>query len=132
MVYIWLSIMVLLLLTELSTTDYTTFWFVISSFVAMVVSIYVDNFSFQLLIFVILGIVLLLVLRPKMVERKRRKLPKGTTGQALNDISSKKHGEIRIGNIIYNAKSKGKIKAGDDVEVVKVLDDIIEVKEISN
>ena len=73
---IWLLLTIILGLIELFTIKLTTIWFVISGLLAMIVSIYVNNYAIQFAIFAVVGVVLLLTTKPAMVkflkERKEK------------------------------------------------------------
>ncbi len=64
----WLILVILLSLIELMTINLTTIWFVISSTIALIISIFIDNFIIQFSIFVIVGVILLLTLKPMFIK----------------------------------------------------------------
>ena len=53
--YIWLLVAVILGIIEISTTNLVSIWFVISSLLAMVSSLFTDNILIQITIFVLVG-----------------------------------------------------------------------------
>ncbi|MBR3199070.1 MAG: hypothetical protein IKG27_03550 [Bacilli bacterium] len=65
---VWLIIVVLLFLIEIMTINITTIWFVISGIIALITSIFIDNFIIQFSAFVILGILLLLIAKPYLTK----------------------------------------------------------------
>ena len=59
MTYIWLAIVIALGLLEISTVNLVSIWFVISGIAAMIISLFTDNTTLEVSVFVILGIALL-------------------------------------------------------------------------
>ena len=71
---IWLIIVFLLIIAEVSTINLVSIWFIASGIVSLIVSIFIDNFYIQFAIFVILGIILLLTTRSfleRLLKNKR-------------------------------------------------------------
>ena len=74
--YIWLLVAVILGIIEISTTNLVSIWFVISSLLAMVSSLFTDNILIQITIFVLVGVFLMHISRKfysiiKMNNRKK-------------------------------------------------------------
>ena len=57
--YIWLLLAVILGIIEISTTNLVSIWFVISSLLAMISSLFTDNILIQIAIFVLVGVLLM-------------------------------------------------------------------------
>lgn len=68
MIWIWLGIIIVLTLLELSTKNIVTIWFVVSAIVSLILSIFIDSYFIQFLVFVILGTILLVTLRDYLVK----------------------------------------------------------------
>ena len=68
MIWIWLGIIIVLTLLELSTKNIVTIWFVGSAIVSLILSIFIDSYFIQFLVFVILGLILLVTLRDYLVK----------------------------------------------------------------
>ena len=68
MVWIWLGIVVFLIFIELITVNLVTVWYIASGIVAMVLSIFVDIFFIQFLVFVVFGTLLLVTTREYLVK----------------------------------------------------------------
>ena len=78
MVWIWLGIIIVLTLLELSTYNLVTIWFVASAIVSLILSIFIDSFFIQFLVFIVLGIILLVTMRDylvKLIKDKKIKFP---------------------------------------------------------
>ena len=61
MIWIWLGIIIVLTLLELATVNLVTVLFVASAIVSLILSIFVDSFFIQFLVFVVLGTILLCI-----------------------------------------------------------------------
>lgn len=124
MFYVWLGIIILLAIVELLTVELTTIWFVISGVVALLLTFVTDNFLFQFVVFVVLGVILLVSLKSYLQifleERSKNKLL-NMDGKVIEDISKKKAGVVLVGRKKYIAyTSNKKIKKGSTVEILKI------------
>ena len=61
--YMWLGIIFLLVVLEMSTAALVSIWFIASGILALLASLFIDNVLVQFAIFVIGGIILLLTTR---------------------------------------------------------------------
>ena len=64
----WLILIIILGLIELLTINLTTIWFVISGALALIVSIFIDNYIIEFAIFVIVGVILNITTKPAMIK----------------------------------------------------------------
>lgn len=65
---VWLIIVILLGIIEVSTVNLVSIWFIASGIVSLFVSLITDSFLLQFGIFVILGIILMLMTRSTLVK----------------------------------------------------------------
>lgn len=68
MFWIWLGIIIVLTLLELSTKNFIMIFFVASSILSLISTIFVDEFIIQFLIFVVVGTILLVTVRDKLIK----------------------------------------------------------------
>ena len=61
MFYVWLAIAVGLAILEMATVNLVSIWYVASSIVAMIISLFIDNIVIQMAIFVLGGTILLIL-----------------------------------------------------------------------
>ncbi len=124
---IWLIIVFLLIIAEVSTVNLVSIWFIASGIVSLIVSIFVDNFYIQFAIFVILGIILLLTTR-SFLERLL-KTKKETTNldrvigmEAIVTEPIKKHniGEVKVDGKRWSAISDVELEIGSEVIVEEI------------
>lgn len=77
MMWIWLGLIIVLTLLELSTNNLVTIWFVGSAIVSFILSFFVNSYIIQFLVFVLLGVILLLTCREyslNLIKNKKIKL----------------------------------------------------------
>ena len=61
MFYLWLTIAVVLTIIEMSTVNLVSIWYIISSIMAMIIALFIDNIGIQVAIFVLGGTILLIL-----------------------------------------------------------------------
>ena len=127
MVWIWLGIVLFLTLVEASTAGLVTIWFVASGIVAMIISIFIDNYLVQFSVFVLLGILLLITTRKYLVKLLGNKDEKtnldrvvGMTAIVTKEISKNNPGEVKVDGKYWTAISDKKIKVQSTVKVLGI------------
>lgn len=127
MVYAWLFVIVLLTILEISTVNLICVWFIVSALVSLIVSIFIDNIVLQIGIFVILGTILLLLTRKKLVKLLNVKQEKtnadmviGKTAIVTEEISKNKIGEVKCLGKRWSAVSDKTIKENSTVKVLSI------------
>ena len=95
MVWIWLGIVIFLIFIEVITVGLTTVWFVISGFVSLILSLFIDS--------IVLGVLLLITTRPYLVKKLHVKESKtnldrviGMRGIVTEDITTLNPGEVKV------------------------------------
>lgn len=68
MMWIWLGLIIVLTLLEVASKNYITIWFVFSAIISFILSIFIDSYIIQFLVFVLLGSILLLTIRDKFIK----------------------------------------------------------------
>lgn len=138
MIWIWLGIVIVLTLIEISTTSLVTIWFIASSLVSLVLSIFVDDFFIQFLVFVILGVILLLTTREHLVKfigsrNEKTNLDRvvGMTGIVTEEIKKNSSGEVKVDGKRWTAISNKKIKVDSIVKVLEIDGVKLKVEEVS-
>lgn len=124
---IWLIIVFLLIIAEVSTINLVSIWFIASGIVSLIVSIFVDNFYIQFAIFVILGIILLLTTRSfleRLIKPKKEttNLDRVIGMEAVVTEPIKKHiiGEVKVDGKRWSAISDEEFEVGDEVVVEEI------------
>ncbi len=76
-IFIWLSIILLLLLTEKLTKNLTAIWYAASATFSLILALIgknIDNFIIEFTIFIILGTILIMFVKPKYVKEEQEKI----------------------------------------------------------
>ena len=68
MMWIWLGLIIVLTLLEITSKNYITIWFVFSATISFVLSLFIDSYIIQFLVFILLGSILLLAIRDKFIK----------------------------------------------------------------
>lgn len=137
MVWIWLGVVIALILIEVLTTNLVTIWFVASGLVSLILSLFVDNFFIQFLVFVLLGTFLILTTREylvKLLENKKQKTNLdrvvGMTAIVTLEINKNNPGEVKVDGKKWTAVANKKIKVGSSVKVLEIEGVKLKVEEV--
>ena len=137
MTFIWLAIILLLVVIEISTVQLTTVWFVVSGIISMIISIFINSIEIEFAIFVIGGIVLLFTTRPYLMKKLKVKESRtnldrviGMHGVVTQDIEKLSPGEVKVDGKRWTAIANEEIKKGKVVEILKIEGVKLKVKEI--
>ncbi len=108
--YIWLLLAVILGIIEISTTNLVSIWFVISSLLAMVSSLFTDNILIQIAIFVLVGVLLMPISRKLYSKIK------------MNNSKTNIHfnGEVKVDGKKWSAYSDTDISKGENIKVLSI------------
>ena len=124
---VWLILVIILALIELLTINLATIWFVISGIVALILSIFVDNYTVQFSVFVIGGVILLITTKPVLTRLIKEHKEKtnidriiGMTGTVTEKITKEKNGAVKIDGKEWTAYADKQIKKGEIVKVLEI------------
>ena len=124
---VWLTIVILLTLIELATVNLTTIWFVLSGIIALIISLFIDNYILQFGIFVILGVILLITTKPFLTKFIKSQKVKtnidrivGMTGVVTEAIGKNKDGEVKVDGKRWTAYASGPIKKDEIVKILEI------------
>ena len=134
---VWLIIVILLTLIEITTINLTTIWFVASGILALIVSLFVDNYILQFGIFVIVGVILLITTKPFLTKFFKQHKVKtnidriiGMTGVVTQAIKKNDDGEVKVDGKKWTAYADKAIKEGNSVKVLEIKGVKIKVEKI--
>lgn len=134
---VWLITVVILILIELCTINLVTIWFVASGIIALIVSLFTNNYVLQFGTFVILGVVLLITTKPILMRYVKNNHSKtnldriiGMTGKVTEKISKYSNGEVKVDGKKWTAYSDKTIKEGSMVKVLEIKGVRIKVEEL--
>ena len=125
---IWLIVAIILGVLEMCTSQLISVWFVLGSLVTSGVSLFVDNITIQLLVFV--GVSILALVLTKPLVKKIKNVPEvltnidmniGKTFTVLSEIDET-FGEVKIDDVTWRVKSidNSPILKGEKVKVLEI------------
>ena len=139
MVWIWLGIIIALTLIEISTVNLVTVWYIASAVVSLILSIFINNFFIQFLVFVILGTILLFTTRKYLLRiigknEQKTNLDRviGMEAIVTEEINKNIDGEVKVDGKRWTAVSNKKIKVGSTVKVLEINGVKLKVEEVKD
>ena len=133
----WVIMILMLAIIEVATINLVTIWYVASAIIALIVSFFIDNFTIQFAIFVILGTIFLITTKKtldKLVKEHHEKTNLdrivGMEGIVTEDISKNKIGAIKVDGKVWSATSNQKIGVGELVRVLEINSTKLKVEKI--
>lgn len=127
MVWIWLCLIIALTLIEVMTTNLVTIWYIASALIALILSLFVDNYLIQFSAFVIIGTILLFTTRDyllKLIVKNKEKTNLdrviGMTGIVTEEITKNKPGEVKVDGKRWTAIADKKILVQSTVKVLEI------------
>ena len=131
MLFVWIAVLVLAVITEAMTTDLVAIWFVPSALVALVLSLFPIAWWIQLIVFIALGLVLVLSLRRlchKFLQSKDNRTNTdaliGRTCIVTEEIRNiDEVGEVKLGGLHWSARAEDPdrvIAVGEQVTVLQI------------
>ena len=139
MAWIWLGIIIILTLIELSTTNLVTIWYIASGFISLVLSFFVDNYFIQFLVFVLVGTILLFTTRDYLlkfikVKNEKTNLDRvvGMIAIVTEEIKKNKPGEVKVDGKRWTAIADKKIKVDSTVKVLEIDGVKLKVEEVQD
>lgn len=134
---LWLGISVVFLITEALTAGLVSIWFVPGAIISAIISVFANNFIFQLIAFLVCSTAFLILCKKFYKPDKASRLAEandlliGKTGTAKSNINSI-DGKVLIGDIYWKAVSDRDIEDGSTVFVTGVNGTVVTVAEASD
>ena len=139
MTWIWLGIVLFLILIEVATINLVSVWYIASGLVALILSIFIDNYFIQFLVFVVLGTILLITTRDYLVKLIGSKNEKtnldrvvGMIAIVTEEIKKNKPGEVKVDGKRWTAISNKKISVDSTVRVLEIDGVKLKVEEVED
>ena len=124
---LWLVVIVLLVFLEVSTINLVCVWFILSGLVSLILSFFIESFYILFAVFVLLGLVLMVLTRPILIRKFKRKNVKtnsdrvlGMEGVVTEEINKLKIGEVKVDGKRWSAISDEKIEVGTTIIVESI------------
>ena len=134
MFYIWLAIAVVLAIIEMSTVNLVSIWFIISSMLAMIISLFTDNIFIQMAIFVLGGTLLLILTKDAIKKilpvKTKTNIDRiiGMKGIVTEKITKKTLGEVKVDGKRWTAIADETINTDETVEILEINSTKLKVK----
>ena len=134
MFYIWLAIAVVLAIIEMSTVNLVSIWFIISSILAMIISLFTDNIFIQMAIFVLGGTLLLILTKDAIKKilpvKTKTNIDRiiGMKGIVTEKITKKTPGEVKVDGKRWTAIADETINTDETVEILEINSTKLKVK----
>lgn len=137
--YVWLIIVIILTILEATTINLTTIWFVLSGIIALISSLFIDNYLIQFGIFVIIGVLLLVTTKPILEKALKTKKEAtnidriiGTNGLVTERITKSQNGEVKVDGKRWTASADKTIKVGSIVKILSINGVKLKVEEVED
>ena len=126
MFYIWLTIAVILAIIEMSTVNLVSIWYIISSILAMLISLLTDNIIIQVSVFVLGGTLLLILTKDAvkkiLPEKTKTNIDRiiGMEGIVIEKITKKTPGVVKVDGKQWTAISNETIEIDETVKILEI------------
>ena len=127
MTFTWLVLFIVLVFIELVTINLVTIWFAIGALASFFGSLFCDNSSLQVGVFVVVSFVCLLLTKKVINKVKNRKVMPtnldrviGVIGIVTEDIVPEKVGEVKVDGKKWSAVSDTEIKINEKVKILAI------------
>lgn len=136
MFYIWLSIAITLAIIEMSTINLVSIWYIISSIVAMLISLFTDNIAIQVSVFVLGGTILLILTKDAvkkiLPEKTKTNIDRivGMEGITTEKITKKTSGVVKVDGKYWTAIADETIEENTSVKILEINSTKLKVEKI--
>lgn len=134
MFYVWLAITIILAILEMSTVNLVSIWYIISSIIAMLISLFTDNIIIQITAFVLIGTILLIVtkdlVKRLVPEKTKTNIDRiiGMDGVVTAKITKKTPGEVKVDGKFWTAIAEETIPVDSTVKILEINSTKLKVK----
>ena len=134
MFYVWLAIAVGLAILEMATVNLVSIWYVASSIVAMIISLFIDNIVIQMAVFVLGGTILLILtkdaIKKILPEKTKTNIDRiiGMDGIVTEKITKKNPGEVKVDGKHWTATADETIQVDETVKILEINSTKLKVK----
>ncbi len=137
MSFCWMLIFIVLILIELFTINLVSIWFAIGALASFVVSLFLENVTIQILVFIVVSGISLLLTRKFVAKVRGREVEAtnldrviGQIGVVTEEITKLEPGEVKVDGKRWSAVSTKKIQVGSKVEILSIEGVKLHVKEV--
>ena len=137
MSFTWMIIFLALIFLELFTVNLVSIWFAVGALASFILSYWVSDMTWQIIIFVSVSILSLLLTRKFVVKVRGKEIEKtnldrviGQIGIVTEEITKLEPGEVKVDGKRWSAISSKKISVGSKVEILSIDGVKLNVKEV--
>lgn len=137
MSFVWMIIFIGLILLELGTVNLVSIWFAIGAFASFVLSFWISDVTWQIVLFILVSFVSLLLtknfvkkIRGREIEATNLDRVIGKIGIVTEEITKLEPGEVKVDGKKWSAISTKKIKVDSKVEILSIDGVKLKVKEV--
>lgn len=127
MTFTWLVLFIVLVFIELVTVNLVTIWFAIGALASFLISLFSDNTSWQIGVFVVVSFIALLLTKSIVNKIKNKQIIPtnldrviGEVGIVTETISPLKIGEVKVDGKRWSAVSDTEIKINEKVKILAI------------
>ncbi len=127
MTFTWLVLFIVLVFIELVTVNLVTIWFAIGALASFLISVFSDNTSWQIGVFVVVSFIALLLTKSIVNKIKNKQIIPtnldrviGEVGIVTESISLLKIGEVKVDGKRWSAVSDTEIKLNEKVKILAI------------
>lgn len=127
MTFTWLVLFIVLVFIELVTVNLVTIWFAIGALSSFLVSLFSDNTSWQIGVFVFVSFITLLLTKTIVNKIKNKQIIPtnldrviGEVGFVTESIGPLKIGEVKVDGKRWSAVSDTEIKINEKVKILAI------------
>ena len=138
MFYIWLTIAVILAIIEMSTVNLVSIWYIISSIIAMLTSLFIDSIVIQVAIFVLTGTLLLILtkdaIKKILPNKTKTNIDRivGMNGIVTEKITEKIPGVVKVDGKYWTATAEEIINESETVKILEINSTKLKVKRMED
>ena len=134
---IWIIIFIILTFIELTTINLVSIWFIIGSVASFITSLFTDNITIQLAVFIIVSFIRLICTRKIVKKIKTKKITPtnldrviGLTGIVTEEINNDYPGKVKVDGKHWTATANELITKDSKVEILSIEGVKLSVKKI--
>ena len=127
MALLWFISFIILLFIELITVNLVTIWFALGALASMVVSLFVDSYIIQIVVFIVVSIISLICTKSVVKKFKafnttptNSDMVIGKSGIVTKKIENNKYGEVKVYGNTWTATSDVEIDVDTKVKVLSI------------
>lgn len=136
MFYVWLAIAIGLAILEMATVNLVSIWYIISSILAMIVSLFTNNIVIQMAVFVLGGTIFLILtkdaIKKILPEKTKTNIDRiiGMEGIVTEKITKKIPGEVKVDGKRWTATAEETIPIDTTVKILEINSTKLKVKKV--